>query len=81
MDKAKTARRVFQEEGNDWTRCRNKLIEVLGSSSSKRSTVNRWITVARDLGDPVLEFIKSRKDLPQKMTTDNKDLVGTGPDK
>ena len=79
LDKATTALRIYREVGSNWDMTRERLTEVLGPK--KRMTISRWIVVARDLDDEVLMHIKARKNLPQSFITDNKFLVGTGPDR
>ena len=79
MDKARTARRIYEEVGRNWDKVRTHILEVLGST--KRNTVTRWITIARDVDDDVLAYIKEHKHVPHKYITENKFLVGTGPDK
>eukprot|EP00974_Lingulodinium_polyedra_P010881 1046855-Lingulodinium_polyedra.AAC.1 len=54
-------------------------MEVLGPK--KRNTISRWIVVARDFDNTVLLHIKARKTLPQSYITDNKFLIGMGPDR
>ena len=78
IDKAKTARRIYSEVGT-WDKTRATLLEILGST--KRNTVTRWITIARDVDEDVLSYIKQHKTLPQKYFYENKYLVGTGQDK
>ena len=79
MDKARTARRIYEEVGHSWGNVRTHLLDVLGGT--KRNTVTRWITIARDVDDEVLAYNEDHKKVPQKYTTENKFLVGTGPDK
>ena len=62
MDKARTARRIYEEVGRNWDKVRTHILEVLGST--KRNTVTRWITIARDVDDDVLAYIKDHKHVP-----------------
>ena len=58
--KAQVMKDYFAQEGNDWVKARDAVLGVLGVQ--KLSTVNRWITLAKDLSQGLMEHIKSYKD-------------------
>ena len=61
----------------DWSMGMKNLQDVLGSS--KRSTVQRWVTLARDLDPDVLAEIQAKRPtLPQEFVIGNKFLIGRG---
>ena len=61
----------------DWSSVTKQLQDVLGVS--KRSTVQRWVTLARDLDADVLAEIQTKRPtLPQEFVIGNKFLTGRG---
>ena len=61
----------------DWSLVTKQLVEVMGAS--KRSTVQRWVTLARDLDADVLTEIQAKRPtLPQEFVIGNKFLIGRG---
>ena len=61
----------------DWSSVTKQLLDVLGVS--KRSTVQRWVTLARDLDPDVLAEIQAKcPTLPQEFVIGNKYLIGRG---
>ncbi len=65
------------ENLRDWSAVTKQLLDVLGAS--KRSTVQRWVTLARDLDADVLAEIQAKRPtLPQDFVVGNKFLTGRG---
>ena len=63
----------------DWGATKRQLLEVLGQQ--KMSTIQRWITLARDVDQEVLEWVDANWcDLPQNYIVGNKFLTGKGED-
>ena len=61
----------------DWSLVQKLLLDVLGVS--QRSTVQRWVTLARDLDADVLTEIQAKRPtLPQSFVIGNKFLTGHG---
>lgn len=61
----------------DWSLATKQLLDVLGAS--QRSTVQRWVTLARDLDADVLTEIQAKRPtLPQSFVIGNKFLTGRG---
>jgi len=61
----------------DWSSVTKQLQDVLGVS--KRSTVQRWVTLARDLDPDVLAEIQAKRPtLPQEFVIGSKYLIGRG---
>ncbi len=77
-DKVKIVLMMHARSTNsDWGQTQKALVELLGES--KKSTVFRWITLARDLDAEVLEHVKKhKKDLPQAYIIGNKYMLGRG---
>ena len=74
--KAQLMKKYFVREGRDWSAARDAVLTILGSQ--KTSTVNRWITISRDLSESVLDHLKKVKDVPQNFVVGNRYLVGKG---
>ncbi len=76
-DKVGVMMKMFVQSGRDWSAAARALTSILGDS--KRSTIQRWICLARDLDDEVREHINCRrKDTNQAYIVGNKFLVGKG---
>jgi hypothetical protein len=75
LQKATVARKMYEREGSCWTTCRKALLALLGDAKS--STINRWITIARDFNPSFLRLTK-QKDVPQNWICGNKFFVGIG---
>lgn len=75
LQKATVARKMYEREGSCWTTCRKALLALLGDA--KASTINRWITIARDFNPSFLRLTK-QKDVPQNWICGNKFFVGIG---
>ncbi len=76
-DKVGVMMKMFVQSGRDWSAAARALTSILGDS--KRSTIQRWICLARDLDEDVREHInRRRKDTNQAYIVGNKFLVGKG---
>ena len=76
-NKVEIITRMFQQSKNDWALAKKGMLEILGET--KASTVQRWITLARDLDPAVLAHIDSLwPDLNQAYVIGNKYCVGKG---
>ena len=68
--------RLFRSS-KDWSAVTKNLLEVLGMS--KRSTVQRWVALARDLDSDVLAYIQAKQPgMAQDYVINNKYLMGRG---
>ena len=76
LQKAKLVKAYFEREGRNWHRVQQALVASLGES--KRSTINRWVVIGRDLAPEVLAHIGKHKDIAQQFVVGNKFLVGAG---
>lgn len=76
--KARLMRAYFKREGADWQKARAALVKELGTQ--KASTVNRWLVLARDFSEVLLQHVAAigLRDLPQKFVVGNRFLVGKG---
>ena len=69
--------RMYNASTKDWSLVTKQLVEVLGVGH--RSTVQRWVTLARDLDVDVLTEIQAKRPtLPQSFVIGNKFLTGRG---
>ena len=69
--------RIYNASTKDWSLVTKQLLDVLGVS--QRSTVQRWVTLARDLDADVLTEIQAKRPtLPQSFVIGNKFLTGHG---
>ena len=72
-----TMRMHAKSKGGDWGVTTNTLMSVLGAN--RRSTAYRWVCLARDMDQEVLNFIKQqRAHLPGIYIQDNKYFLGRG---
>ena len=77
-DKVRMVKRAFSSS-KDWSKAKYGLLEILGQH--KTSTVQRWITLARDVDEQVLEWIEGHvPTLNQSFVVANKYIVGKGDD-
>ena len=75
-NKVDLVERIFKST-KDWSTVTKQLLDVLGAS--KRSTVQRWVQLARDLDAAVLLTIQTKRPtLPQEFVIGNKFLTGRG---
>ena len=75
-DKSSLMRKLFEREGKDWALTTKAAIGILGDKSI--STINRWIVLAKDSSELVLEHIRHRRDVPQSFLVGNNFMTGTG---
>ena len=77
-DKAKLVLRMhMRSTGGDWAQTQRALVEILGAT--KRTTVFRWVVIARDFDTEVLAYLGPRcKVVPQDFVVGNKYLMGRG---
>ena len=75
-DKVSMVRRAHT---GDWMATKRQLLELLGQQ--KMSAIQRWITLARDVDQQVLDWVDNNwGDLPQSYIVGNKFLTGKGED-
>ena len=77
-DKVRMVKKAYSSS-KDWSKAKYSLLEILGQH--KISTVQRWITLARDVDEQVLEWIEAHAPtLNQSFVVANKYIVGRGDD-
>ena len=70
---------VWRAHTGDWAVTKKHLLEVLGQQ--KTTTIQRWISLARDVDQQVLDWVDTNWcELPQAYILGNKFLTGKGED-
>ena len=70
---------VRRAHAGDWAVTKKQLLDVLGQQ--KMSAIQRWITLARDVDQEVLDWVDTNWcELPQSYIVGNKFLTGKGED-
>ena len=75
-ERAATANMYFAKNRQDWSLARADMLETMGTT--RVSTVDRWISLARDVPDGVMEYIARWRDIPQAFFLQNQYLMGVG---
>ena len=76
-DKVQTMTAMFEESGRDWGRARLAMQTILGDA--KKSTIQRWVVLARDFDAELLSLVNEKNpELGQAYIIGNKYLLGTG---
>jgi hypothetical protein len=78
-DRAATALAFYEKHRKDWALAKQEMLQVMGAA--KESTIKRWITLAKELPDGLLPFVKQWRHLPQNFFIGNRHLTGTGEEK
>ena len=69
--------RMFEQSKRDWALAKKGVLDILGET--KTSTVQRWITLARDVDREVLAYVEQFwSDLNQAYIIGNKYCIGRG---
>ena len=76
-DRARLALAFFQKCRCDWTAAKKDMMSIMGSTKESR-IIDRWICIAREVPEGLLEHIQQWREIPLRYVVGNRHLVGKG---